>query len=86
MPWEELTCIFFREASSPVIENSDCDSRICTLCRARSTALTDSCEDIIINGDTFYVMAVTHKPHQNGTLTFSGLNLRTVIELKKKLS
>jgi len=78
--------LYAREASSPVIENSDCDSRICTLCRERSTALTDSCEDINIDGDTFYVMAVTHKPHQNGTLTFSGLNLRNVIELKKKLS
>ena len=70
-----------------MIENSDCDSRICTLCRARSTALTDSCEPSInIDGDTFYVMAVTHKPHQNGTLTFSGLNLRNVTEVKKKLN
>ena len=31
-------------------------------------------------------MAVTHKPHQNGTLTFSGLNLRNVTEVKKKLN
>ena len=86
MPLEKLTSIFFREASSPVIENSDCDSRICTLCRARSYELNDSCEDINIDGDTFYVMAVTHKPHQNGTLTFSGLNLRNVTEVKKKLN
>ena len=69
-----------------MIENSDCESQICTLCRARSSTLNDTCEDIIIDGDAFYVMVVTHKPHQNGTLTFSGLNLRNVIELKKKLS
>ena len=56
--------------------NSDC--KICKLCRARSSTLTDECDNITTDGNTFYVMIVTHKPHQDGTVTFRGLTITKV--------
>ena len=74
--------ILFREDQEPIIENSDC--KICPICRKRNAALEDVCEDINIDGDTFYAAVVTHKPHQNATVTFSGLNLKNAILIPKR--
>ena len=71
-----LICI--REDGKPTIVNSDCNAKICKLCRARSATLTDECDNISTDGNTFYVMVVTHEPHQDGTVTFRGLTLTKV--------
>lgn len=70
--------LYAREDMPPVIESSDCDN--CPKCKSRQSTLEDSCEKISIDGDTFFVTVVTHKPHQNGTVIFSGLNLKNVNE------
>ena len=82
-----LTWIFdwnislFREDKEPIIENSNCKN--CPICSARTGNLDDICKDINIDGDTFFAMVVTHEPHQNGTVTFSGLNLKNVTLLTR---
>jgi len=73
--------LYGREEMPPVIEASDCDN--CPKCKSRQSGLKDSCENISINGEIFFVTVVTHKPHQNGIVTFSGLNLRDVYEKTK---
>ena len=70
--------IYFREDGKPTIAGSDCVAKICKLCRARTALLSDECDNIKTDGDTFYVMVVTHEPHQDGTVTFRGLTITKV--------
>jgi len=69
--------LYIREDLPIVIENSDCDN---CLCKSRQGGLTDECEIKSIKGQSFFVMVVTHKPHKNGTVIFSGMNLLNVTE------
>ena len=79
MKFEKKKLFFlFSEDQVPVIENSDCKQTICAICRERTANLDDICRDIKTESSTFFVMVVTHKPHQNGKVTFSGLNLKDV--------
>ena len=68
----------FREDLPIVIKNSDCDNNC--LCKSRQGGLTDECEIKSIKGQIFFVMVVTHKPHKNGIVIFSGMNLLNVTE------
>ena len=74
--------ISFREDQPPVIANNDC--RNCPICTSRTANLDDKCENISIEGDNFFSKIVTHTPHQDGTVTFSGLNLKNAILIPKR--
>ena len=72
----------FRQEAPPVLKTSngaiDCEAKICKLCRERTALLSDECDNISTDGNTFYVTVVTHEPHQDGTVTFRGLTITKV--------
>jgi len=74
--------LYARENEPPVIEDSDCDSDICTVCRSRSSDQVDTCADIrTIESSSFYTMVVAHKDYRQAKITFSGINLKNVTEI-----
>merc|ERR1712020_231072 len=74
--------LYGRENEYPIIEDSNCEEEICTLCRSRSYDDIDTCSHIsTTNGSYFYAMVVAHKDFTGGKVTFSAINLKNVAEL-----
>jgi len=77
--------LYASKDSPPVIEDSDCDSDICTVCRSRSSDQVDTCAEIhTIDTSSFYTMVVAHKDYREAKVTFSGINLKSVTEINEK--
>ena len=70
--------LYGKTESVPEIEESDCDD--CSLCRSRSSQLTDQCEISTATSNIFYVAVVAHKDYRNAKITFTGTNLESVDE------
>jgi len=71
--------LYGKEESKPRISDSDCQNG-CS-CRSRSSNSHDKCQNIVTNGNKYYLTVNAHKAFEELTLSVTGSNVFNVTEI-----